>query len=305
MFRKKLRKFTDVLRMFYLDKKEYLMSPRVQKRLAGAAAIILLALILPWPHETFEVPIVLKPSHAVRVSAPADATVEAVNVREGDRVAAGHALARLSSRAVDSRIQELAARRSGYEGQASLGRETASAADSTEFESRADAAASALKATEALRAALVLRAPVGGTVLTRRPQDLLGSSVAAGSPLFTVGEMNDLRVEIPVTERLIQSLRVGEPLVIHVPAYPFRKFRAKIAAISSAAETLPETSRAPDEPLKLAERPERFVAVAFLDNRDGALASGMTAEVKLIGPRRPYVVQWWNIFYHWTRRIFW
>ncbi len=305
MFRKKLRKFTDVLRMFYLDKKEYLMSRKIQRRLAVAGAILLLALVIPWPHETFEVPVVLKPFRSVRVSAPADSTVEAVNVREGDRVGPGHALARLSSRAVESRIQELTARRSGFEGRASLGREIASAADSTEFESRAGAAASALKASEALRAALLVRAPAGGTILTHRPQDLLGSSVAVGTPLFTIGDVRTLRIEIPVTERLLRSLRVGEPVLVHIPAFPFRRFRAKVSSISAAAETMPATSHAPDEPLRIAELPERFVAVAYLDNGNGALASGMTAQVKLIGPRRAYLVQWWNIFYHWTRRIFW
>ena len=305
MFRKKLKKFTDVLRMFYLDKKEYLMSPKVKRRLAVAGAVVLLVLILPWPHETFEVPIVLKPANAVSVSAPADATVEAVNVREGDRVPAGRELARLTSRAVEGRIQELTARRSGFEGQAGLGRASASAADSSAFESRAGAAATALKASESLRDALALRTPVAGTVLTHRPQDLLGSAVAGGTPLFSVGDLRTLRVEIPVTERLLQSLRVGEPVLVHVPALPFRKFPSTIAAIASAAETLPATSHAPDEPLKLSERPERFVAVAFLENADGKLAPGMTAEVKLIGARRSYAVQWWNVFYHWTRRIFW
>ncbi|MGH9443146.1 MAG: efflux RND transporter periplasmic adaptor subunit [Thermoanaerobaculia bacterium] len=305
MFRKKIRKFTDVLRMFYLDKKEYLMSRKVQRRLAAGAAIVFLVLIIPWPHETFEVPIVLKPSAAIQVAAPADATVEAVEVHEGDRVAAGHVLARLSSRAVESRIQELTAKRNGFENQASFGREMASAADSTAFESRAVAATSALKATEAVRDALLVRSPVGGTILTHRPQDLLGSSVAVGAPLLTVGDLRRLRVEIPVTERLIQSLRVGEPVIVHVPAYPFRKFHAQITEIAPAAQTMPATSRAVGEPLDLNGLPEKFVAVALLDNAGGELEADMTAQVKLIGPRRAYAVQWWNIFYHWTRRIFW
>ena len=82
-------------------------------------------------------------------------------------------------------------------------------------------------------------------------------------------------------------------------------FRTKISAIASAAETLPPTSRPNVESVRPGERPERFIAVAFLDNSDGALVSGMNADARLLGERRAYAVQWWNILYHWTRRIFW
>jgi putative peptide zinc metalloprotease protein len=305
MFRKRIRKFTDVLRMFYLDKKEYLMSRKVQRRLAVAAAIILLALILPWPHETLEVPIVLRPANTVQVFAPADATVAAVNVREGDAVAPGRPLARLASREVENRVKELNAKMSGYQGEASSSREAASAADTVAFESRAHAAVSALKFSEGVRDALVVRAPVAGTILTHRPEDLLGASVSGGAPLFTLADTRSIRVEIPVTERLIQSMQVGEAVSIHVRALPFRSYRAKISAIAPAAETIRPTSRTADELLRPSERPERFVAVAFLQNDDGSLSPGMTADAKLLGKRVPYAIQWWRIFYYWTRRIFW
>ena len=305
MFRKRLSKFTDVLRMFYLDKKEYLMSPKVLRRLAVAAAVLFLALVLPWPHETLQVPIALKPSKAVQVFAPADATVAAVDVQEGEFVVPGHPLARLASRSVEGRVEELTARKAGYEGQARLSREMASAEDSAAFDSRAEATSSALVAGESVRAALLLRAPMAGAILTPRPQDLLGSSVRGGASLFTVADTRVMRVEIPVTERLLQSIRVGEPVAIHVRALPYRRFPTTISAISTAAESLPVASRAQGETLRPSERPERFVAVALLDNSDGALSPGMTAEAKLLGRRVPLAVQWWKIFYHWTRRIIW
>ena len=281
------------------------MSRKVLPRIAAGAAVVLLALIIPWPHETLEVPIRLGPASTVRIASPADATVASVAVREGQRIAAGDVLARLASRAVEGRPRELSARQSGYERQASLSRDSALAAESAAFDSRARATATALSASEAVRDALVVRSPVAGTVLTRRPLDMLGSSVAAGAPLFAIGDMRTMRVEIPVTERLLQSIRVGEPLAIHVQGFSFRTFRTKISAIASAAETLPPTSRANVESAPPGERPERFIAIAFVDNSDGALVSGMNADARLLGERRAYAVQWWNVFYHWTRRIFW
>ena len=305
MFRKRLRKFTDVLKMFYLDKKEYLMSPKIKRRLGVAGAVVLLALILPWPHETLEVPILLGPATTSRVTAPADATVQAVDVHEGDSVDRGRALARLASPEIENRVKELTARMNGYSGEASSSRAAASAADAAAFESRARAVGSALEVSQDVEKALLVRAPGSGTVLTHRPEDLVGSAVRGGSVLFTLGDTRTMRVEIPVTERLIQSIRVGEPVSLQFAALPFRTYRTTISAIAPAAEALPPTSRATEASVRPADRPERFVAVAFLDNRDGALASGMAASAKLVGRRVPYVVQWWQILYHWGRRIFW
>jgi HlyD family secretion protein len=159
--------------------------------------------------------------------------------------------------------------------------------------------------SESVNNALLLRAPETGTILTQRPQDLVGSSVTGGAPLFTLGDTRRMRVEMPVTERLIQSMRVGEPVSIRVPSFPYRKYRTTISAIAPAAEAIPATLHASEVRRGPGETPERFVAVAFLDNADNALRSGMTADAKLQGRRVPYAVQWWRVFYHWTRRIFW
>jgi len=123
--------------------------------------------------------------------------------------------------------------------------------------------------------------------------------------MFELADIRTMRVEIPVTERLLQSLRVGEPVALHVRAWPFRRIRAKITAIASATERLPATSRSADEPLRPGEVPERFIAVAVVENGEGELASGMAADAKLIGSRSAYLVQWWKIVYHWARRVIW
>jgi len=305
MFRKRLRKFTDVLRMFYLDKKEYLMSPKVKRRIAVGTAVVLVALIVPWPHETLEVPVLLRPARTVRVAAPADGTVASVSVDEGESVAAGATLARLANRSVETHPRELQVRAEAFGREASLRRDSDEPAESAAFASRERAATSALEASRAFREALLLRSPVPGTILTRRPGDLLGASVAAGAPLFTVGDLRTMRVEIPVTERLLESIRVGEPVSLRVHGLPFRTFRTRVSAIAPAAETTPLGVASRPDALRPGERPERFVAVAFVDNADGTLHADMAADVKLLGRRTPFLVQWWKVFYYWTRRIFW
>ena len=304
MFRKRLSKFTDVLRMFYLDKKEYFMSRKGQIRLAALGAAAALAIFLPWPHEVFESPVVLKAGSEARIEVPADAAVESVDVREGQKVAPGTQLARLSSSDVAEKSREIEAVKGSYEARARMGRAAASAGDSAEFESRAEAASAALKVNRAVEAALVLRTPVAGTVLTHRPQDLVGSTVVSGSRFLTIGETSSMRIEIPVTERLLDSMRQGEPVSLRVAAQPFRTYRAKLSKISSAAQSFSETGAA-DAAIRPGEKPGRFLAIVRVDNPDGSLAPGMAGIAKLQGRRLPYAVQWWRVFYNWVRRIVW
>ena len=59
LFRKRLRKVGRVGKLFYLDKKELLMSPRSRWYLLGAAAILLLILGVPWGRRTITAQAVL------------------------------------------------------------------------------------------------------------------------------------------------------------------------------------------------------------------------------------------------------
>jgi HlyD family secretion protein len=213
-------------------------------------------------------------------------------------------VARLSSSDVAEKTREIEAVKGSYEARARIGRAADSAGDSAEFESRADAADAALRVNRAVEAALVLRTPVGGTVLTRRPQDLVGSTVRSGSRFLTIGDTSSIRVEIPVTERLLDSMRQGEPVSLSVVAQPFRTYRANLSKISSAAESFSDSASA-DAAIRPGEKPGRFMAIVRIDNSDGSLAPGMAGTAKLQGRRTPYAVQWWRIFYNWVRRIIW
>jgi len=153
----------------------------------------------------------------VRVLAPADGTVVAIEVEEGDHVAAGQVLARLDDRqarlAADVLSSEVAERRGQADGAQALalgtGREArrlreladADAASRQDADLAATAAtaagAQARQAINALRAAQArqklsgldlerrsLRAPVAGHILRRSATT--GASTVAASPLFVL-----------------------------------------------------------------------------------------------------------------------
>jgi putative peptide zinc metalloprotease protein len=221
MFRKRLRKFTDVLRMAYLDKKEYLMSRKVLPRIAAGAAVVLLALIIPWPHETLEVPVRLGPASTVQIAAPADATIASVGVREGQRIAAGP-LARLAG--ARSKVAPGACRPA----ERIRARE---ASRRPRFVSRRGIGGLRFPGRAWLRSARAR--PCGPSSSVHRSRERSDAAAPRTSPVPPWPRAPSLSRSAtcarcasrsPVTERLLKSIRVGEPLAIHVQSFPFRTF---------------------------------------------------------------------------------
>ncbi len=88
LFRKRVRLVTRTARLFYLDKKDLLMSHRSRKPLLIAGAALALVLLVPWTHRKVRTEIRLRPSTQVSLVAPEDAIVVEVLANEGEVVAA-------------------------------------------------------------------------------------------------------------------------------------------------------------------------------------------------------------------------
>ncbi|HEX2215563.1 MAG TPA: HlyD family secretion protein, partial [Xanthobacteraceae bacterium] len=77
----------------------------------------------------------------------------------------------------------------------------------------------------------VVRAPIVGTA-TQVPAIQLGRYVTAGTPVFAL--VDDARpwVEANPKETDVTWLRLGQPVTIHVDAFPDRSFRGTVASVS-------------------------------------------------------------------------
>lgn len=64
----------------------------------------------------------------------------------------------------------------------------------------------------------VLRAPVDGRVGQRNAE--VGMLAGPADVLFVLGDMGDLVVEVPLTEEMMQRVRVGHPVRIGSPSFP-------------------------------------------------------------------------------------
>ena len=305
IFRKRVRQFTRMARLFYLDKKELLMSPRSRVPLMGAAAAILLILFVPWSHRTISAEAVLRPADRVHLQSAEDAIVSEVLVREGDTVERGQPVLKLASPAVEEQAQRLSVERERFERESSQGRSGANATQTYQAEQRGMSSRVGLRNAESRRQELLIRSPIAGRILTHRPEDLTGSYVVAGRPLVEIGDCRKMAADVGVSERLLAYLRPGAAVSALIRTSPTEYRTGSVITLSTATAGAPATAAAGKDPAAPSDFPDRFTAVAVFDNSDGALLPGAAARVKIRSDREAYALRAWRVFWRWLRTIVW
>jgi multidrug efflux pump subunit AcrA (membrane-fusion protein) len=192
VFRKRVRTMIRVSKLFYLDKKDLLKSRRSHVPIAAAAGILILILAVPWTHRTIASQTVLRPQSEVTVQSPEDGVVAEVLVREGDRVAAGQPLFRVSSPAIDAEAERSRFESELFNKKTGGNRAASNPAMAYQSEARAAAAQTALETAETRQGFLVVRSPIAGRVLRdqrfragpdrRLPEDESGGSRFGAPP---------------------------------------------------------------------------------------------------------------------------
>jgi multidrug efflux pump subunit AcrA (membrane-fusion protein) len=108
-----------------------------------------------------------------------------------------------------------------------------------------------------------IRAPFDGYVEKRLVN--LGELVKAQAPVIAVVRVDPLKVVAEIPEKMAPWIRDGQPVELHVDAYPERKFEGKVSRISPAVNT---ATRA-------------FPFEALVPNRDAVLKPGTFARVHI------------------------
>jgi HlyD family secretion protein len=96
------------------------------------------------------------------------------------------------------------------------------------------AASERLAAAEAALDKTLVRAQVSGTVLTRNAEP--GDVVQAGRVLFEIARDNQTELLVPVDERNLSVLRLGQPAMCVTDAYPDQPFPATVSFIAPAVD---------------------------------------------------------------------
>ena len=117
-----------------------------------------------------------------------------------------------------------------------------------------------------------IRAPFAGRMGIRRVD--LGEYVQPGDPIVRLEALDKILVDFPVPQRSIGLVRVGQPLIIRVDAYPDNEFNGRVTAISPQV-------RAQTRDVRLE---------GLVDNASEQLLPGMFAEIAIQLPVTEKVV---------------
>jgi putative peptide zinc metalloprotease protein len=305
IFKKRVRLGLRTARLFYLDKKELIMSPRSRKALLAAAAVLALLLVLPLARRTTRSEARLRPAGVVHVDAPGDGVIERVSVSEGDAVTVGAELLRIVNPAAEAEAARFSAESARMAGREGAARQAGDAWAVAEANAQREAAAAGLENAVVERNRLSIKSPIVGRVLTARPADLVGDFVTAGTPLLEVADCSKLIAEFPVSERLLDDLSVGAPVRALLGQRPMRPVRGRVVRISSATLDQPQTARGLSDPPRPSTRPDRFVAFALFDNPDGSLRPGDLARAKIYAARASVISRGWRVLRRWLQTIVW
>lgn len=303
IYRKRIRILFRFIRLLYLDKKELLMSPRARVPLMAASAVILLILLVPFSRETISVETVLEPGSVARLEAPEQARIARVLIREGDDVAAGQAVAQLTSEALLTEEKRLTGEMERLMKDEDDARARGDMVRAYTAEQKLEAAREALAGTRARASRMELRSPVKGRVLSSHIEEMEGNFVRAGTPIAVVGDTTSLLARLPVPERLLSHVAPGQRALIQLVARPLQLASATIRSISPAGTS--EQARTAEDLAGPAERPERFIALAVVDNRDGSLLPGMVGKAKIYSRRSSIAARGWRIARDWVRATVW
>ena len=82
---------------------------------------------------------------------------------------------------------------------------------------------------------VVVRSPAGGVVATptRQLHDMVGQVVQQGALIAKVYDLDKLTVEIPIPEKEIADVRVGQEVAFKARAYPNRTFHGTVTSVAT------------------------------------------------------------------------
>jgi HlyD family secretion protein len=125
-----------------------------------------------------------------------------------------------------------------------------------------------------------ITSPVNGVVLVRPMEP--GEVAAIGSPVLTLGDLDNAYFEGYVPETDLAKVRYGQKAAITTDSYPGKKYPGWIYFVSSKAEFTPKTVETHKERVTLVYRTKIRV-----ENKDHSLKPGMPADALIFLKDQP------------------
>ncbi len=187
------------------------------------------------------------------VQSHVSAEINAVLVREGERVQKGQVLASLATQDLEARVQQAEATLASVQVEATLARALVernkklyekqyfSELDYQKSVGEAEAREENVRAQKALvaisRKALSdanVRSPMNGIVAKRYVEP--GSNVGVDGKLFDIVDLSEMELAAPVPATEIAQVKVGQPVKFTVSGFGEQKFTGKVVRINPVAD---------------------------------------------------------------------
>ncbi len=135
--------------------------------------------------------------------------------------------------------------------------------------------AAALRTSEVRLGDSVLYAPVSGVVLRKNVE--AGETVAVGTPVFTIGDLENPWIKVYVKEDKLGLVKLGQKALVSTDTYRGKVYEGIVTYISSEAEFTPRTVQTQEERVKLV-----FGVKVSVKNVNDELKPSMPADVKIL-----------------------
>jgi HlyD family secretion protein len=120
----------------------------------------------------------------------------------------------------------------------------------------------------------VLFAPISGVILRKNVE--LGETVSSGTPVVTIGDLENPWIKVYVKENRLGQVKLGQKANIKVDSFKGKIYEGTVTFISSEAEFTPKNVQTEEERVKLV-----FGVKVKVKNENGELKPGMPADVKI------------------------
>ncbi len=211
---------------------------------------------------------VARGQRSVNIASTNTELITRVLFRDGQTVRAGQPLVELQAREqeagiIEARARVEQARRDHDRTRELVDRGIAPRVNLEQAESALKSAQASLEAAEARRGERVIRAPFSGVLglTTITP----GTLVGPGTVITTLDDISTVRIDFPLPERFIGTIRPGAAIEATADAYPGVVFGGRVAQVDTRID---EVTRS-------------VTARAEMPNADGRIRPGMSVRVRV------------------------
>ena len=172
---------------------------------------------------------------------------------------------------ISAAVAAIQAQRDQAQAQVDMLREGSRAEEIREARNRLQEAEKAVELAQLNLDRCRLFAPIQGRILLKSRE--VGETVAAGTPIVTIGDLSRPWLNLYVNERDLGRIGLGMKAQVMIDSFPQQPFEGKVTFIAQKSEFTPKNIQTQDERVKLVYRVK-----IELDNRDQALKPGMPAD---------------------------